>query len=54
MREAQDLSLRELADLSGTSYAYLSLVERDERTPTDRWLRMVTDALARHMLGVSA
>lgn len=50
MREAQDLTLRDLADLSGTSFAYLSLVERGKRTPTDRWLRAVTDALAKHML----
>lgn len=50
MREAQDLSLRELADLSDTSFSYLSLVEREKRKPTDGWLRNVTDALANHML----
>jgi transcriptional regulator with XRE-family HTH domain len=50
MREAQGLTLRQLADLSDTSYSYLSLVEREERKPTDRWLRDVTDALAKHML----
>jgi transcriptional regulator with XRE-family HTH domain len=54
MREAQNLSLRDLAEMSGTSYAYLSLVERGARTPTDRWLRAVTDALANHMLGAAS
>jgi transcriptional regulator with XRE-family HTH domain len=50
MREAQSLTLRQLADRAETSYSYLSLVEREERKPTDRWLRDVTDALAKHML----
>jgi predicted transcriptional regulator len=54
MREAQGLTLRDLADLSDASYSYLSLVERGERTPTDRWLRDVTDALAKHMLSRGA
>lgn len=54
MREAQNLTLRGLAELSGTSHAYLSLVERGEREPSARWLRSVTDALARHMLGGAA
>lgn len=53
MREAQNLRLRELAELSGTSFSYLSLVERGKRQPTDRWLRDVTDALAKHMLGAA-
>lgn len=50
MREAESLTLRQLAEMSGTSYSYLSLVEREETTPTSRWLRSVTDALAQHML----
>lgn len=50
MRQAQGLSLRQLAALSDTSFSYLALVEREETTPTDRWLRAVTDALAKHML----
>lgn len=50
MREAQGLTLRELAALAKTSYSYLSLVEREKGEPTDRWLRDVTDALANHML----
>lgn len=54
MREAQDLSLRDLAQMSGTSYAYLSLVERGLREPTDRWLRAVKEALGRHMIGGAA
>lgn len=54
MREAENLTLRQLAEMSGTSYSYLSLVEREETTPTKRWLRSVTDALARHMLNKGA
>lgn len=50
MREAQGLTLRQLAERSETSFSYLSLVEREKRIPTDRWLRDVTDALAKHML----
>lgn len=54
MREAQELSLRELARLSGTSPSYLSLVERGIRdNPSERWLRAVTDALGKHMAGVA-
>lgn len=54
MREAQGLTLRDLARLSDTSYAYLSLVERGMREPSDRWLRAVTTALGRHMAGEAA
>lgn len=50
MRIAQGLSLRALAERSGTSYSYLSLVERGGANPAERWLRDVTDALAKHML----
>ena len=50
MREAQGLTLKQLADLSGTSFSYLSQVEREHRTPTERWLRAVERALARHIL----
>lgn len=46
MRVAQGLSLRQLADRSGTSFAYLAQVERGEKAPTDRWLRPVLEALA--------
>lgn len=49
VREAQGLSLRELAEGSGTSFSYLSRVERGLLTPTDRWLRSVTDYLAENM-----
>lgn len=50
MRQAQGLTLQDLAERAATSYSYLSQVERENRTPTDRWLRDVTDALAKHML----
>lgn len=54
MREAQGLTLRQLADSSGTSFSYLAQVEKEKATPTDRWLRDVTDALAKHMLAKGA
>lgn len=54
MRQAQGLTLQDLAERAGTSYSYLSQVEREGRTPTDRWLRDVTDALAKHMLARGA
>jgi transcriptional regulator with XRE-family HTH domain len=53
MRQAEQLSLRGLATLSGTSPSYLSLVERGEREPTRRWLRAVKEALADHMKGAA-
>lgn len=49
IREEHELSLRELARLSGTNPTYLSQVERGLRTPSKRWLRDVTKALGEHM-----
>ena len=49
MRTAQDLTLRQLGALSGTSYSYMSLVERGLRTPTDWWLWSVVTALAKNL-----
>ena len=45
MRESQNLTLRQVADRAGTSFAYLGQVERGEKNPTDRWLRDVLEAL---------
>jgi transcriptional regulator with XRE-family HTH domain len=53
MREAQGLTLRTLAELAGTSHAYLSQVERGDRTPTSRWMRTVLDALADNLRGAA-
>lgn len=53
MREAQSLSLRKLAEMSGTSFSYLSRVERGLEEPTERWLRAVTEALGKHMAGAA-
>ncbi len=50
MRQAQKLSLRQLADRAGVSSAYLSLVENELREPTQRWVRDVEEALAKHIL----
>lgn len=53
MREAQGLTLRQLAEKSGTNYAYLSQVERGEKVPSSRWMRAVLDALADNLRGVA-
>lgn len=53
MREAQNLTLRQLAEKSGTNHAYLSQVERGEKIPSARWLRAVLDALADNLRGVA-
>lgn len=53
MREAQGLTLRQLAEKAGVNFAYLSQVERGERTPNPRWLRSVLDALADNLRGVA-
>jgi transcriptional regulator with XRE-family HTH domain len=53
MREAQGLSVRQLAQLAGVSFSHLSRVERGERVPTERWLRDVTEALGKHMAGAA-
>lgn len=44
MREAQNLTLRQVAERAGVSFAYLAQVERGKE-PTDRWLRDVLEAL---------
>lgn len=51
LREAQGLSLRKLAALSGTNPGYLSQVEQGKKTPTRRWLRAVTEALGKNLGG---
>ena len=45
MRRAQGLTLRQLAERSGTSHSYLSQVERGDKVPSPEWLRAVLDAL---------
>lgn len=53
MREAQGLTLRQLAEKAGTNYSYLSQVERGDKIPSARWLRSVLDALADNLRGVA-
>ncbi len=53
MRVAQGLTLRELAEKAGVNHAYLSQVERGDKTPNPRWLRSVTDALADNLKGAA-
>ena len=45
MRRAQGLTLRQLAERSGTSHSYLSQVERGDKVASPEWLRAVLDAL---------
>lgn len=54
MREAQGLSLRDLARLADVDHAYLHKVEAGDRIPTARWLQSVTEALGRHLGGDAA
>lgn len=53
MRQAQGLTLRQLAASAKTSPSYIAQVERGEREPSDRWLASVTDALARNLRGAA-
>lgn len=53
MREAQGLTLRQLAEKSGVNHAYLSQVERGDKIPNPRWLRAVLDALADNLRGAA-
>lgn len=53
MREAQGMTLRQLATKAGVNHAYLSQVERGDKVPTDRWMQAVTDALADNLRGVA-
>lgn len=53
MRQAQGLSLRELARLAEVEPGYLSQVERGIRDPTARWMKSVTDALGKHLGGAA-
>lgn len=48
-RNAQKLSIRQLARLADVDHSMLSRVERGEVDPSARWLKAVTDALGRHM-----
>lgn len=45
-RVALDLSQAELAERAGVNHGYLSLVEAGHRTPSERWMRTVLDALS--------
>lgn len=49
IREEHGLSVRGLARLADVNPTYLSQVERGIRTPSERWLRAVSDALGLHM-----
>ena len=49
MRKGLGLSLNELARRSGVNASQLSKVERNLKTPSDRWLRDVKEALAAEM-----
>lgn len=46
LREAQGLTLRELAARSGVSHSYIAEIERGETEPTRRVMRAIQEALA--------
>jgi transcriptional regulator with XRE-family HTH domain len=46
LRNLAGLTLAEVADIGGTSIAYLSKVERGEFVPTKRYVAQVTSAIA--------
>lgn len=52
-RKAQNLSLRDLAELAEVDYSMLSKVERGLVEPSPRWMKAVTDALGRRMGGAA-
>lgn len=50
LREAQQLTQRELSKLSGVNAGYISLIENG-RQPSARVLRALADALGAHLAG---
>lgn len=53
MREAQGLSLRELAEMAGTSHSYLSQVERGDAVASKRVMQALLSALAANLRGAA-
>jgi transcriptional regulator with XRE-family HTH domain len=53
MRKAQGLTVRQLAEKAGTTYGYISEVERGTKVPSARWMRAVLDALADNLRGAA-
>lgn len=53
MREAQGLTLRQLASLADVNHAYLSQVERGLKEAHPRWMQAVKNALADNLRGVA-
>lgn len=53
MRENAGLSQAELAKGAGVSRAMLSQVESGSKSPSARWLRAVTEAIARGLAGAA-
>ena len=54
MRRAQGLTLRQLAERSGTSHSYLSQVERGDKVASLEWLRAVLYALTDNLTAARA
>lgn len=54
MRKAQNLSIRQLAEMAEVNATMLSQVERGLREPSPRWLKAITDALGRNLSGDAA
>lgn len=53
MRENAGLTQAQLAKLAGVSRPMLSQVESGKKAPTRRWLREVTEAIARSLAGAA-
>lgn len=53
LRKEQGLTLRDLAALSGVSFAYIGEIERG-KVPTDRVLHALEAALARNLIEATA
>lgn len=52
-RKTQNLTLRELADLSEVDYTTLSRIENGHIDPPARTVKAITEALGKSMAGVS-
>lgn len=53
MRENAGISQADCARGAGVSRAMLSQVENGKKTPTQRWLRDVTEYIARSLAGAA-
>lgn len=48
LREAADMTIRELAAEAGVSGSYLSRAETGQVTPSAKWVHLIASAVGRH------